>query len=378
MRREPSQKGTNTPRGSSTPSKDGSETSENESSKGPTTREEREAAYQQARARIFKDFEESPPDTPPPSKNLEKPKRRQEEPDDFSGRSQFYPVAQPSPFMATEYHSQAQYQEAQLQYSYSRGYNPVGHQMPGYQMPLVLNGGTLRFNPASASFAPSSGFTPSTSTSPYVNPQLTRQQFISPSIESVNDRNYSPSFANSQQASQPLYPQHPQPRSFLPGLSIPQPAVPGYHGMAVQQLPPSYNNLNGAPANSHLHGISSSLKFPPTHSPQSGLHNQSHGAGPMSMQLPSPNLRQASFPVPGSWNSQQQRTNGFPGTGWNSTVLGGAPKTAGVSPGFELQPGGAAWTSPYQAQKGAGGFLPTQWAGGGIGRGVGGVGSMRM
>lgn len=34
----------------------------------PMTREEKEAAYQLARARIFGDFKESPPDSPSPTK----------------------------------------------------------------------------------------------------------------------------------------------------------------------------------------------------------------------------------------------------------------------------------------------------------------------
>ena len=39
----------------------------------PLTREEKEAAYQLARARIFGDFKESPPDTPSPSKSRHPP-----------------------------------------------------------------------------------------------------------------------------------------------------------------------------------------------------------------------------------------------------------------------------------------------------------------
>ncbi|KAF8459141.1 hypothetical protein BGX38DRAFT_1151923 [Terfezia claveryi] len=57
------------------------------------TREEKEAAYQIARARIFRDFKESPPESPSPSKSSNEKqmlqRNNQEQADGFQGRSQY-------------------------------------------------------------------------------------------------------------------------------------------------------------------------------------------------------------------------------------------------------------------------------------------------
>ncbi|RPB28301.1 hypothetical protein L211DRAFT_373602 [Terfezia boudieri ATCC MYA-4762] len=89
-RKSPSQKGVD----------DGSDQTGDERGSGGTQasdllklREEKEAAYQLARARIFKDFKESPPESPSPSKSLNEKqmlqRNNQEQDDGFQSRSQY-------------------------------------------------------------------------------------------------------------------------------------------------------------------------------------------------------------------------------------------------------------------------------------------------
>ncbi|KAI5784661.1 hypothetical protein EDC01DRAFT_631971 [Geopyxis carbonaria] len=177
MRRTPSDKGS--PRHSTTASKAGSEASSDHgdsSTSAKTSREEREAAYQEARARIFKDFVESPPETPPPGK--QEKLKRQEKPDDFSGRSQFYPVMAPPVPAQSSYYPQANYADPSL------------HMQTGQVQP--------RFNPMTPNFTPPGSTYPSAG-APYVPVAASRSV---PSFPNVSDRTY----PVQQPMAQPLYP----------------------------------------------------------------------------------------------------------------------------------------------------------------------------
>lgn len=162
MQRSTSNRGSDTPpeqQNGSFPRKTTSESSSGDGSARATTREEREQAYQEARARIFKDFVESPPETPAPSKSNEKA-RKQEKPDEFHGRSQFYAVPTPAP-PANPYYF-PQYEDPRLQ---GQG--------------GAHTSGASRFNPSTANFNPSPFVPPLVSFTP---PQQSQPQSFMPTL----------------------------------------------------------------------------------------------------------------------------------------------------------------------------------------------------
>ncbi|KAI5809665.1 hypothetical protein DFH27DRAFT_597613 [Peziza echinospora] len=108
------------------------------------TREEKEAAYQLARARIFGDFKESPPDTPIPAKTPnEKPvvqRKAKDQDDGFQSRSQFFQIPPQYP-------------------SYDgtiNRFSAVPIATPGYFGP-THNQHTPSLNPAANTFNPNAG-----------------------------------------------------------------------------------------------------------------------------------------------------------------------------------------------------------------------------
>lgn len=171
QRRSRSEIGTDTPpdHSDSTPKKPSSETSSGDGSSRTTSREEREAAYERARARIFKDFVSSPPETPPPTKSNDK-QRKHAQPDDFSGRSQFFPVPAPPPPPVSHYYPPYENQTFQFQ-------NNI-------HMPIAprFNPNTSSFNPNTPSFNPNGNFAPQ----PFMNSTPNRQ------FQPLADRSFPP------------------------------------------------------------------------------------------------------------------------------------------------------------------------------------------
>ncbi|TGZ80343.1 hypothetical protein EX30DRAFT_57411 [Ascodesmis nigricans] len=278
MRRAtPSEKGGSESKGTNTPRKDGSESSSEHgdnstttNNPAKTTREEREAAYEKARARIFKDFVESPPETPAPTKH-ERSRRRDD--DDFSGRSAYVPmnpaIPQPQMYFPPQYPSSMMMAQPTPQ-------NP------------------MRFNPMSTSFNPTSSYSPSPMGYGPPPPQQQRQY---PPSGYPSDR----SFSQPQQPSpQPLYPQQ---RGYFPQQ---QPSA--QPGSFTPPRPPMMQQ-----------SYSSSGYSSPHTSPQPHLQHQQHPAMPGPPRQMQPQQYPPQFP-----SHQQQRT---PGTfGWGSpTPIGGVP-----------------------------------------------------
>ncbi|KAG0123724.1 hypothetical protein HOY82DRAFT_494926 [Tuber indicum] len=300
MQRSTSHRGSDTPpeqQNGSFPKKTASESSSGDGSARATTREEREQAYQEARARIFKDFVESPPETPAPSKSNEKA-RKQEKQDEFHGRSQFYPVPTPAP--PVNPYCFPQYEDPRLQ----------------SQNNTHISGGS-RFNPSTPSFNPS----------PFVPPLVS----------------FTP-------------PQQPQPQSFMPTLSnrhfppqadrsFPTPNQ-GHVGpnMFPQQQPRNgYYPEQGAnfhSGNPQQSSLMMSTNFPNQRfGAQPPLHGQ-HSGPPMAASVPTtanrhPYASPSNYAVGNQalgnqrFHVPQQQQPLISGNGWSApqTLNGGIPMT---------------------------------------------------
>ncbi|CUS14635.1 unnamed protein product [Tuber aestivum] len=297
MQRSTSNRGSDTPpeqQNGSFPKKTASESSSGDGSARVTTREEREQAYQEARARIFKDFVESPPETPAPSKSNEKA-RKQEKPDEFHGRSQFYAVPTPAP-PANPYYF-PQYEDPRLQ-----GQNNSN-----------ISGGS-RFNPNTPSFNPSPFAPPLASFTP---PQQSQPQSFMPTHP---NRNFPPqadrSFPTPSQGhvGPNIFPQQ-QPRN-------------GYH----PEQSASFHNGNPQPSSLMMSTNFASQRFnvqPPLHGQHSGppmaasipvTANRHPYASPSNYAVGNQVLGNQRFHVP-----QQQPP--MPGNGWSTPPIanGGIP-----------------------------------------------------
>jgi hypothetical protein len=276
--------GTDTPpRGSSTPRKAGSETSsENGNSEAAsgsnskTTREEREAAYQEARARIFKDFVESPPETPPPAK--QEKSRRQDKNDDFSGRSQFYPV------ITQPYYPHHSYHDSLMQPTMQAPMQAPMHQplQPMQPQQMSQNHVSQRFNPT-ANFTPSpQQFSPSASPFSALPPSRSY-----PNFNTHRERGYPP--AHQQPSAQPpVYPQ--QQNGYYPNPSQSSPSMHGIRSF----------NPNLPPQQQQAAIMQSSYSSSGSGYPQQ--HQNSHH-----MQPPQPQYNPATTPPPSMMNRQQQQ-----------------------------------------------------------------------
>ncbi|KAF8545059.1 hypothetical protein BDD12DRAFT_871992 [Trichophaea hybrida] len=311
------------------PGKAGSETSSDNdnsvatsNSNSKTTREEREAAYQEARARIFKDFVESPPDTPPPGK--QEKSRRQDKNDDFSGRSQFYPVmTQPIP---TQYYPQQGYHDPLMQHSMQPPMQMQPAMQPNMQQqqqpPLQISQNHVqqRFNPT-ANFNPAANFTPSQftpSTPPYSTLPPSRSY---PNFNTARDRGY-PSVPTHQQQpiQQPIYPQQNgyfptqsppsmhNSRSFNPNL--PQPQI----------MQSSYSSSGGF-SQQNSHGGMQPQQFNPTTTPPPVTRQHQQQQYPMPQHQMPFNTQAA--------NLKSQRIPGQQQLGWGN--IGQMPVNGGVA-----------------------------------------------
>lgn len=309
MQRTRSDRGPDTPPDhlNSTPKKASSETSSGDGSARTTTREEREQAYRQARERIFKDFVESPPETPPPAKSSDKQKR-QEKPDDFSGRSQFFPVLTPPP-PAVNPHFYPQYESSGLQF-HNNTHMPV----------------TARFNPNTPSFNPNSNFAPQ----PFIS-AIPNRQFQPPTdrFSATNQPQMTPQIYPQQQPQQHhQHHQHQQPQSQRNGFY--DQTMNFNNGHPQQQQHPQQHPQQHGPM------ITSSFTNPSRFMPQQSPYQPSH------LQHPTPptpasgnrhpynspsnyavgnNINQQRYPqsyVPG-WNPPQAGPSGMSGASMGTT-----------------------------------------------------------
>ncbi|KAF8474893.1 hypothetical protein BDZ91DRAFT_690594 [Kalaharituber pfeilii] len=207
----------------------------------PMTREEKEAAYQLARARIFGDFKESPPESPSPSRGLERPplQRRNKDDDGFQSRSHFYPVPPPFPTYDTS----------------ANRFAPIQSTMPGFNgqnpnpNPPPLNPAANTFNPKVSPFMPGRPQAPTYPTYP--------QQYPVP---------FTP--GNGYPLHQPLQTPHapyatPQPSYSRPTMP---PAMQPMNG-PMMRLPAAPQGAHGlhAPANPRFPPVTSGF-VPPTNS----------------------------------------------------------------------------------------------------------------
>lgn len=333
MRRADSERGSDTPpeqQIGSTPKKTASESSSGDGSAKATTREEREAAYQEARARIFKDFVESPPETPAPVKTSEKSKK-QEKPDEFFGRSQFFAVPTPAPPVNPFYFPQYEDPRIQLQNN--------AHSLPPGPPRAMFNPSTPSFNPNTPSFhpnhppnffPPTSGFTP-----PFAAP-LSRQ--FPPQVSG----SFSP--PNQPQMGLPVFPQPHQRNGYYSEHA-------GNFGTGnLHQHPPmAATNVNNNPRftpQPAYHGQHSGLSsISPSIPPMASRHQytspSNYAVGNQSMSNQRFQVPQQQPQVHGSgWGTQQFINGGLP---MNGTASHSAHTTAGrLSPPF----GGM----PYQNQ----------------------------
>lgn len=294
QRRSRSEKGTHTPpdHSDSTPKKPSSETSSGDGSSRTTSREEREAAYERARARIFKDFVSSPPETPPPTKPNDK-QRKQAQPDDFSGRSQFFPVLAPPPPPVTQ-HYYPQYESPTLQFQNNT------------HMPVAP-----RFNPNTPSFNPNVNFAPQ----PFMNSMPNRQ------FQPQPDRSFPPVNQSQVSSMYPQQQQHQQPQQ-------------------QQQLrnvfyDPTMNFNNGHPQQQHAPMITPSFtntsRFIPQQSPYLQQHHQQPMPPPLASGNRHPYVSPSNYAVSGVNSMPPQR---FPQSyipGW-STPQTGPPNAMGGVP----------------------------------------------
>lgn len=367
--------GTDTPpRGSSTSgAKANSETSsENGTSEAAagsnakSTREEREAAYQEARARIFKDFVESPPETPPPAK--QEKSRRQDKNDDFSGRSQFYPVMPQAFYPPHAYHDPSLMQQQQPVMQMSM--QPL-QALPQQQMPQ-----NQHFNPT-ANFTPSpQQFTPSAP--PFANMPQNRAY---PNFTPGRERGYQSAHQQQQQppAQPPIYPMqqqngyYPNPsqspssmhgsRSYNPNLP-PQQQQQQPQATMMQSSYSSNGSVGGYPQQHQ----SSHLMQPPqphynpatTPPPQAMMGRQQQQQQPYSSM---PHLNQMSFAVAAA--QQQQRLN-QPPLGWGNVGAAMQPRSTSA-------PGGH-----HPMVEGFGTPGVGAWGWNAVGRGNGAAGGMNM
>lgn len=240
MRRTtPSERDANGPsRGGSR--KDGSETSD-DPEPGKSSREIREAAYQEARARIFKDFVESPPETPPPGK-AEKSKRK-EQPDDFSGRSQFFPVITPA-IQPQHYYPQPVYPD------------PSSMHMQPPQGPPRFNPAMPNFNPAIPSFNPgAANFNPTNT--PYTAPP---RQYPYPQQQQQQQPEIRQQYPQIYPQQQPL----PQQRQFFPPppQQRPQQMQPSYSASGYPASPPRPNPYMAQPPQQRMQQQQPQLGWP--------------------------------------------------------------------------------------------------------------------
>ncbi|RPA95562.1 hypothetical protein L873DRAFT_1812676 [Choiromyces venosus 120613-1] len=300
MQRSPSNRGSDTPpeqQNGSSSKKTTSESSSGDGSARATTREEREQAYQEARARIFKDFVESPPETPAPPKSNEK-SRKQEKPDEFHGRSQFYAVPTPAPPVNPYYFPQ--YEDPRLQ-----GQNGTH-----------ISGGS-RFNPSTPSFNPPSFVPPLVSFTPPQQPQP--QSFMPP----ISNRHFPPQADRSFPAPNQghvglnMFPQQPR-NGYYPEQGA------NFHNGNPQRSPLMMSNTF---ANQRFgvqppppHGQHSG---PPIAAPIPGTTNRHPYASPSNYAVGNQAMGNQRFQVP-----QQQPL--MSGNGWNTPqmVNGGIPMAA--------------------------------------------------
>ncbi|PWW75277.1 hypothetical protein C7212DRAFT_296451 [Tuber magnatum] len=299
MQRSTSNRGSDTPpeqQSTGFPKKTTSESSSGDGSARATTREEREQAYQEARARIFKDFVESPPETPAPSKSNEKA-RKQEKPDEFHGRSQFYAVPTPAP-PANPY-CFPQYEDPRLQ-----GQNN-SH----------ISGGS-RFNPSTPSFNPSPFVPPLASFTPPQQPQP--QSFMS----TLSNRHFPPQADRSFPA--------PSQGHVGPNMFPQQQPHSGYHS----EQGASFHNGNPQQSPLTMSTNFANQRF----GVQPPLHGQ-HSGPPMAASMPAtasrhPYASPSNYAV-GNQSLGNQRFHApqqqplMPGNGWGTPpiVNGGIPMT---------------------------------------------------
>ncbi|KAL7273984.1 hypothetical protein RUND412_003145 [Rhizina undulata] len=308
MKRTRSERGTDTPpdQSNSTPKKPSSESSSGDGSSKVTTREEREAAYLEARARIFKDFVESS-DVPQVKPNDKQ--KKSEKHDDFSTRSQFYPVAPPAPQVSMSFYPQYE--------------DPRYHNQTGTHMPALV---PSRFNTATPSFAPSANFM-----SQGYNTSIQNRQ-VHPQIE----RSYSP-LGRPAMSSQQMFPQR--------NVAFPDSNQANGYKMTI---PPAGNPFY------HTHS-NNGYPLPPQ-----PLHNTPPAMSPAAVH------RQPTTHIPYPVNGQTLAPR-FPrnGPAWNAPNMGGVPMNARSSSGpaapdrHTLPIGNIPYQPPYnQPQWGANGGLP--------------------
>ena len=336
--------------------------------------------YQEARARIFKDFVESPPETPPPGK--QEKSRRQDKNDDFSGRSQFFPVMQPMPGY---YAPQQGYHDALMQ--------------TAMQQPMIPNMQQMQQAHTPPRFNPTANFTPAN----YSSPMQQQQQQFSPSAPQFAtippNRSY-PNFTTirerggyppQQQAppQQQVYPQQQQ-NGYYPSPQSP----PTMHGTRSYPQPPmmqaSYSSGGGYPQqqqhpqhpqHQHQH-------------PQHPQHKQQGQFGNPPATTPPPINRQlqGQFPTHNQQQSFTQRQPQPQHLGWGGVAM--APRSssapghhhmpeshahAAIGSGMNGYNGGAVGTGAWS--NGSGGAWNngnTVGRGGGGNTGIGGGMNMRM
>lgn len=352
----------------------------NTSASQKTTFEEREAAYNEARARIFKDFVESPPDTPPPGK--QEKSRRQDKNDDFSGRSQFYPVMQP---IQAQYYPQQGYHDALMQTAMQQPMLPTMAQLQQQQMQQQHHvPSQQRFNPT-ANFTPSN-FTPPQQFSPSAPPFSTIPPSRSyPNFNTARERGYPAPIPQHQtqppHQQQQVYPQ--QPNGYYPPPQTP----PTMHGTRSYNpghpQPPmmqsSYSSSGGFPQQQAQ--FNNPATTPPPinrqlqQQQQYPMHhtNQHQSFTPQRMpQQPQPQHQ------PLGWGgvAMAPRSSSAPGHQLHHTGLPESHAHAAIGTGMNGYGGGAVGTGAW----GSGGGVA--WNGGNVvgrGGGVGGGGmNMRM
>lgn len=298
MQRSTSNRGSDTPpeqQNGSFPRKTTSESSSGDGSARATTREEREQAYQEARARIFKDFVESPPETPAPSKSSEKA-RKQEKPDEFHGRSQFYAVPTPAPPVNPYYFPQ--YEDSRLQ---GQG--------------GAHTSGSSRFNPSTTNFNPPPFAPPLVSFTP---PQQPQPQSFMPTLA---NRPFPPQAdrpfpaPNQGHVGPNMFPQQ-QPRNgYYPEQGA------NFHNGNPQQNPsmmPTNFTSQRFGVQPPLHSLHSA---PPMAAPMPATANRHPYASPSNYAVGSQALGNRGFHVP-----QQQPL--MSGNGWSTPQInGGIPMT---------------------------------------------------
>lgn len=299
QRRSRSEAGTDTPpdQSSTTPKKPSSETSSGDGSSRATSREERELKYEQVRARIFKDFVGSPPETPSPAKSNEK-QRKQTQPDDFSGRSQFFPVLSP-PLPTVNQHYYPQYE------------NPVHQFQNNTHMPVIA-----RFNPNTPSFNPNGNFAPQSFMTPIPN-----QQFQPPTERS---------FPANQPQMPSMYPQQ-QHQHQQHQYQQPQQQQQQRNGFYDQTM--NFNNSH--PQQQHHSMQAPSFTNPSRFMPQQLSHPQQH-------------LHQLAPPPPASGNRH-------PYTSPSNYAVSGANN---MTPQRFSQPYAPGWSTPQTTNVNSMGSVP--------------------